>query len=530
MVEPAPDAAKTRRQVNCAGDGSDHAPASPTLFIASSLPALFGVLLVLTITARHGPGVTPDSVSYLSAARSLLAGEGFRGPDGEAYVAFPPLFPALIATTSLGMFDPVDAATALVAVSFGVTILATGWLAGRITGSAPAAVAAALAVLLSTPVLDAALHIWSELLFMAFSALGLGALAIETTRPTTRRTMATATITAALASLTRYVGVTLTLTQILTASARPGATAVSRLRAAGVALIGLIPLLLWLIRNWLVSGTPAGERYPAATSFAENARAAIEALLIWLVPLNAPMRFHALLLLLAVALVLAVVAPPAIHGRSHNRRLLWACMPLVAFCSLYLLYLVLAASVTALDPIDDRLIAPLLPPAIVLVFALGHGAVSLHGPWQRTGQIVALVLLCLWLTVSAGDTIRLVRRAASDGVAGYADATWQRSETLAALRTQPPSGMLYSNDPFAIAYHTEREARLSPRRHPYRSPGTAVDDIPSLQAALASGDEVFLVWFDGVPRDFLFSPGELAMILELQPVARFDDGAVYRLR
>jgi hypothetical protein len=90
--------------------------------------------------------------------------------------------------------------------------------------------------------------------------------------------------------------------------------------------------------------------------------------------------------------------------------------------------------------------------------------------------------------------------------------------------------VLYSNDPFAITYHTDREARLSPRRHPYRSPHATVDDIADLHAVLASGEEAYLVWFDAVPRDFLLNPTELAMILELQPVARFDDGAVYRLR
>jgi hypothetical protein len=528
MVESKPDTSPTLPHGPCTGGRRDRIPSSRMLILVSALPALTGILLALTITTRSSPGVTPDSVAYLSAARGLLDGEGFRTPDGGPYVAFPPLFPTLIAAASLGVFDLVNTATVLVAASFGITVLATGWTTGRITGSSIAAVLAALAVLISTPVLDAALHIWSELPFMAFSMLCLSSLALPNAR-SPRQTTATATIAAALATLTRYVGVTLTLTQLLTILARRGVTTTARVREAAVALLGLIPLLLWLFRNQLVSGTPAGVRYPAAASFDENARAAIESLLSWLVPIDASMRFRALLVLLFAAVLLAPLLP-AIREQSRSRRLLWTCVPFAGFCSLYLLYLTLVASITALDPIDSRLIAPLLPPATVLMMALGYAAAASSGRWRKGGRIVALVLLCLWLAASARDAIQLIRRATSDGIGGYAAQTWQRSETLAALRAQPLPGDVYSNDPFAIAYHTERQAQLSPRRHPYRSPGTTVDDIADLRAALASGEEVYLVWFDAVPRDFLLSPTELAMILELQPIARFDDGVVYRLR
>lgn len=528
MVKSTPDASETVRRTAHSGAGGARILSSRTLLLASALPALAGMLLVLTITARSGPGVTPDSVAYLSAARSLLDGEGFRAPDGEPYVSFPPLFPALIAAASLGVFDLTAAATALVAVSFGVTILVTGWTAGRTTGSSIAALIAALAVLLSTPVLDAALHIWSELPFMAFTMLCLGALALPNTR-SPGRSSATATIAAALATLTRYIGVTLTLTHVLTVLTRPGTAKVARLRGAAMALLGLIPLLLWLVRNQLVSGTPTGERYPAVVSFDENARAAIESLLGWLVPIDAPMRFRALLVLLLVVALLAILLP-SIRDASRARRLLWTCLPFAGFCTLYLIYLILAASITALDPIDNRLIAPLLPAAIVLTITLIAVAATSSERWRTAGQIGALALLCLWLVASAPNTVRLVQRATSDGIAGYADSTWQRSQTLAYLQAQLPSAVIYSNDPFAITYHTDRQARLSPRTHPYRSPNATVDDITDLRAALASGDDVYLVWFDAVPRDFLLSPAELAMILEVEPVARFDDGAVYRLR
>src|SRR5262245_63939659 len=61
------------------------------------LPSLAGVVLVLVMGARAGPGVTPDSVTYLSTAESLRADGSFRRYDGAPYVEFPPLYPLVLA-------------------------------------------------------------------------------------------------------------------------------------------------------------------------------------------------------------------------------------------------------------------------------------------------------------------------------------------------------------------------------------------------------------------------------------------------
>ena len=38
------------------------------------------VALVLVNTSRYGAGISPDSTSYVAAARNLLAGRGYTGP------------------------------------------------------------------------------------------------------------------------------------------------------------------------------------------------------------------------------------------------------------------------------------------------------------------------------------------------------------------------------------------------------------------------------------------------------------------
>jgi hypothetical protein len=497
--------------------------------LVSAPAALLGTVVALTVMVRSGPGVTPDSVVYLSSAQSLLHGDGFRGPDGGPYLAFPPLFPALIATATLGVADPAEAARALVAVSFGITILASGWIAGRVTHSRIVAVVAGIAVLVSTPLLDTSFHIWSEAPFAALAMSCLGAMSVGVVRPSARSSGA-AIVLASLASLTRYIGVALTFTHLALIGLRTDATVTARLRSAGVGLIGLMPLLLWLGRNLLVSGTIAGERYPSADPLLSSIRDIAEVMLRWSTPVDLPIRLRAVLVLLVGAALMLPLVSAVRNGEPRTRECLRMAIPFALFCLLYILYLVAAASLTALDPIDDRLLAPLVPAIVVLA------AVVIHVAWSRVTpgrhslvRTITLLAIGVWLAASAVGAIRLVRDIDQRGIGGYASPRWRGSEVLRFVGDDLPPGLLYSNDPFAIYYWTGRTARLSPRRHPYRSPHATVDDLQRLRDETSLGRPVYLVWFDTVPRDFLLSVAELDIIVELQPVARLGDGTVYRV-
>jgi len=503
----------------------------PAALVGPALLALLGAALMLVVAARAGPGVTPDSVTYLAAAHGMQNGEGHRAPDGEPYVAFPPLYPTMIAVLSLGGVKAETAARLLDAVSFGVVIVATGWAVGRITRSAIYAGLGSGAVLVSTPILDSTLHIWSESLFTALTMIALGCLVLRSEQ----RSAGAVTgvwVAGALAALTRYIGVIVPLTHAAVELSDRATPIAMRLRRAAVALMALAPLLLWLGRNLAVSGTLAGERYPSATSFLENAQATAETVLRWLAPIDAPMRVRGLLVILVVGVLGWVLVMGLRRERGEaTRRIARTCLPYAVYCALYLLYLAGSASLTALDPIGDRLIAPLLPAAVVLALVCLHAAGSvLTTRHVAIGPALPMALALLWLVASAGQTVQLVRRVDADGVGGYASPAWRDSATVAFVREELPHGVIYSNDPFAIWYQTSREARLSPRRHAYQSPQTATDDVPALRVALESGEDVYLIWFDTVPRDFLLSLAGLNAILELEPIARIGDGAVYRVR
>jgi hypothetical protein len=135
----------------------------------------------------------------------------------------------------------------------------------------------------------------------------------------------------------------------------------------------------------------------------------------------------------------------------------------------------------------------------------------------------------IWLLVSGISAVGIVRDHLTKDIGGYAAAAWRQSPTIAYMQRGATPAVLYSNDPFAIRYHTGRDARLSPRRHAYQSPGSAVPDVPKLLESLVSSPEAYLVWFHNSRRDFLLSPDELGAWVTLEPVVSLGDGTVYRI-
>src|SRR5450755_1057309 len=67
----------------------------------SLIAALAGFILIQILSKHSGIGVSPDSVTYLSAARHMSAGMGFISFDNFPVVDFPVAYPFFLAIVSL---------------------------------------------------------------------------------------------------------------------------------------------------------------------------------------------------------------------------------------------------------------------------------------------------------------------------------------------------------------------------------------------------------------------------------------------
>lgn len=249
---PDPDRA------NAGGPG--HAPGA----LISALAAI-GVLLVV---APRVAGFTTDSDAYLDVALNLGAGLGlvqqvvdfWRPTIPDPLGMWPPLYPLVIAATSvLGV--PLEAAARLIpAASFLGFALAFHALARRAAGPWAGLVATLLA-LSTIAVARCGATAWSEmpwLLLITAGMLGLARLADPAGPPAAAGTMIRTGLAFGLAALVRYAGVPIALLATIAVATMPAA----RRRLPLFALAALAPPAAWLARNQFVFGHPSGPGLP----------------------------------------------------------------------------------------------------------------------------------------------------------------------------------------------------------------------------------------------------------------------------
>lgn len=209
---------------------------------------------ILLRQVNHGVGIELDSTIYISVARNFLDGHGFvQWLNKEPYLFYPPLYPAVLVGASLFAFDPHTVAGPVNAAIFGLTIFIGGrWLRRRIE-SRFLSVWGCLALALSPPLAAVAYTAMSESLFILFVIVSL----IYTHRfleMSSGTALIWASVFAALACSTRYVGVTLIMATLpLLLLQRGPALGAKMKQMAAYALITSAPLCLWMLRNVLIT-------------------------------------------------------------------------------------------------------------------------------------------------------------------------------------------------------------------------------------------------------------------------------------
>jgi len=514
--------------------------------------AVLGAVLVLSRQVAYGVGLGWDSINYISVARNLLAGEGFvqdtfvETTEGSLdYTMWAPLYPSLLAASGFLVFDPWGVAGPLNAFIFGVTVFVAGrWLRRRIQ-SRPLVLMACLAVMLAIPLTRAASYAMSETPFILFTTLSL--IWIDKFVLDGKRTdLVWAGVFTALACLTRYLGVTVLVAAMPLLLSRPGVALLDRVKqCAAYALISLIPIGLWMLRNTLLSGAPTGPKPPSNDTLPEILSATLADLsrwaLFWL-PSDA-VRIAASALTAMVLLALAVaILRVFFRWRQGGASQQWSSFCLSGgFALMYLGVLLVAQTVTFGEPAGGRYLYPMYIPLLFAgVFALDKFMISerikaLRGnaldlPIVRTFMrgrkpvslltAVIVVVGSLWLLAHAPRHARDIWLANGDLGQGFASSKWVDSEVLRYMRdTSIKSPRVVSSVPITILYTADV------REYVYLS-----QELEAARRKIASasdGDHV--VWFRSHTVGYLYGDGDLRALPELEVVADLPDGVIFRI-
>ena len=430
------------------------------------LAAGFAVLagsVIAFVTAPYGPGASGDSVTYLSVAQSLADGNGWVRFDGRRYVAWPPLYPlALTAGIGAGL-EPASAARLLGALAFAVTLAFLVLIVARATGSLVwAAVGGALA-LASPAVLETYATAWTEGPFTALMTVAFW-LAVRRETALARRDLLGLGLVVGAACLTRYVGVVLAAAVagwLLLLPARPRERLQRMLLFGSAAALGPF---VWLLRNFLETGTPAGSRGAAITPLAKNAEQFATGLATTL-NLDA---LGAIRPALAAAIVFAPVAlARGLAWRARPRLQPAPTLPAL-FILLYAAAMMGLATWTPVTPLFAlRFATPVWIPLILLVCILAAAA---WRRWEKPSARIALATLLVLAGVHglAATAVR-VGEHRERGVHSIGRAEWHGSALIDAVRSRHTGATLLSNNPHGVYFHTGLPVDYAPRRHGFRS-------------------------------------------------------------
>ena len=474
-------------------------------------PVLAAALVL--IATRHDPLLSPDSITYLSAADHVRAGHGLTDFTGKSLAVFGPIFPLLLAPggRSLVWATVVGAAS----IAAGGALMAA-LLQRRVRPIA--ALAGALALGASQGLVRVASVVWSE---APYAAIALAMLVVLSRWPITTRTATIGGLLAGVGFLTRYAGVGLMATGavMVAASAWRAADRDALMKRLGAFAVGALGIsAVWVIRNLIESGQALGPRFEGGA--AEPLSQTIRFALIGTGQIFAGDSWsESAQARIGTAIVIALMLLTALALQS--RRNLTLDLGVGALAVTSFVVPIIARRVTAND-IDFRVMSPMLIPVIYFVTVMLDRLCT-----KRASAIAGIALLGWWMYQGVAFAARFPDLA--PGGAGYKPQfAPQLYDVIDAL---PADARILTNNPQRVWWFTNREPTLMGFTRP--RPGNSHYPLDPEHTVLeACSGHAYLAWFDSL-QNAGASPAErrpdLAALVDLQLEASVPGGDLYRL-
>ena len=401
----------------------------------------------------------PDGVVYSTAAENLQANGKLADYTHDAVVEFPAFYPFFLSGLMLltGL-KPLVFAPVLNALLFAVIIYLSGYIMEQFSYRSKWYKRAVLSCIVLSPcLLEVYSMLWTETLFILWLLLFMMAMH-RYFQSYSRKALIAAAVIASLASVTRYAGITIIGTGailLLLDMKLP-----LRRKLTDILLYSAISPLLLIInlaRNYTVSGTMTGNRERSITTLSENMHDAGSVFYDWLPFLNGQYKgagWVAIFLIAGLAFV-------CLRQFLRKRRLATYENMAAGFSLLYILFMVVTASISRFETLNSRFLSPVFIP---LVWVCSNWIVSLS---QRTSHLKKKWLIALgaiiFLSFQYGqlaadyETWDGVKDA---GIPGYTEDPWKYSETVLFIQKDSlpfqKGYTTYSNANDAVYFFTGR--------------------------------------------------------------------------
>lgn len=503
-------------------------------FLTFGLLAVIGTFLILTATPE-GLGLSDDSIAYIAGARSLLAGDGYREAwlESNQFVThFPPAFSGTLALVGLTGINPINGARLVNSLLFGVNAFLLGLLGWRATKSSVAGIVLAGLFIVNDSLLRVHAVAMSEPLFLFFSLLAFLTFDIalrsdEFIRPaprsndfsrpvqttevvTTWKTwLAVAGIFTSLAYLTRYSGLALVATFVVTLVLLHD-TWKKRITSTLTYLAGFAPLTIaWSIRNNLVAGNATNRTLVWHPVTGETLKQGLRTFSEFLVPVeewrSVWFKSPEIFLVVIVIILVAVLTWILVNGLRRFFKPSTPMPEVIGFTNGLYIFGYLASTLFSISlfdastPLKVRILAPVYLPLLLLLVNAGMWVWNRR---QRAGRVIVIGLATLIFSVSIVGQARSVTDLTGGGT-GFASFKWYDSKVMDYLKTLQGIS-IYTNEPGAVYLYTGRGCRVLPS-HMDPVTGLAHPDfeagVQAVQADVLSGRAVLVIFDAGAADD-----------------------------
>lgn len=338
-------------------------------FIAIYIAWLFLVFIYASNNANH---LTPDSLAYLNAATLF----SLEGNYGNAYVYWPPFYPFVLSFYHYANLDINAFASYLNKLLLLATVISLWLIARRAIFSASMLCFMLAMATLSGPFEVVFRTTWSEALYIPLCVFTTYFWIAFLSEKYTKLNLLMSCLLLSLSMLTRHVGIALLVAMFGTLLLSQNFNIREKVKFFLCLTVSALPYVWWLFRTWSISGHLTG---PRAVSLHSNFLFHLDKtgniISHWMIH---HFYFQSMGLLVAAIVGVFFAAlfviftkrythPPCIPGKSVSYKLQLMIF-LIAYTVLHSLLVIISASRFSIDPMNDRLLAPIYWSVIIIVF------------------------------------------------------------------------------------------------------------------------------------------------------------------
>ncbi|MCL4385347.1 MAG: glycosyltransferase family 39 protein [Cyanobacteria bacterium] len=530
-------------------------------FIVLFLIIIGGFLLILILTSKMGPGLSPDSVAYIAAARNLLNGRGVAvlyNSNGTVplnlwqpmnvneikhVMEWPPGYPITLSLTGIFGLNILTGARWLNAILFGLNIFITSFIIKKITNSIILPIFSGLLFVFSKDMIFNHYMIWSESLFILLAFLGLFFLINYLSENKISFLLLSAFILG-LAFLTKYVGATLIIAGVIGILFLNNEKISKKIiRSLIFIVISCLPIGAWFIRFMFLGSGSSVRRINFNPVKVDEIKMMIDAITKWLLPGRFSLNLRIVLTGIFIVLVFSgfVIINKKIKNKKielGQKQINIASLLFFVFICVYVLFLFITKIFfdANTDIWDIHLLSPVFVASLLIVVFFLKSILNVVNSNKITKKIITVSVYFAFVIFIGfyaayffyGNNI-YTAGALYVGV-GYSRNDWKTSQTIEKLKEFPESTLIYTNEPDAVYILADRGSYMIPSKidlYSHKANDSYSSQVEVMVKDLKSKKGILVLFKLGL--GFLPKDSELKNELQLHLIGTYSDGAIYEV-